>query len=115
MASGNRQLDLEKFWQKRSPKKLKNVTRNLWRNNNPRCSLAIEIVFSGSSKHILGDITNASMMGLYGIVVPSTRMDAKVRRIFEYIKVIKNLGKAPEDLFRNVIIIPQNDFIKLIT
>ena len=44
-----------------------------WRYNaNPRCLLAVEIEFSGSSKHILGDYTNASMMGYLGIVISST-------------------------------------------
>lgn len=40
---------------------------------NPRCLLAIEIEFSSSSKYMLGDFTNAGMMGLIGLVIGSTK------------------------------------------
>lgn len=115
VSTGNHFKEIEHFWNERAPEKLKNHFCRFDKNSNPRCSLAIEVVFSGSSKHILGDITNASMMGLYGIVIPNQDMAKKVKRIFEYVKNIRDVGKAPEKLFKNVDIIPRKDFIKLIS
>lgn len=112
---GNYQEEIERFWEQNAPSKLENKFQGLKKNKNPRCALAIEVVYSGSSKHILGDITNASMMGLYGAVVPSQKMLSKTKRIFEYIKAIREAGKAPESLFRNVIVISENEFLNLIS
>jgi len=69
--------------------------------------LAIEVVCSGSSKHILGDITNASMMGLYGIVVTNDdqHICEKVERIQHYAQRVKALQKAPTGWFDNVLIV----------
>jgi hypothetical protein len=41
----------------------------IYRNRNPRCLVAIEVEHSTSSKHILGGVTNASMLGLLGVVI----------------------------------------------
>jgi hypothetical protein len=83
-------------------------------NQNPRCRLGIEISFSGSSKHILGDFTNASMMSLIGIVVSSEQNYIKVSRILNYIKLVRKLGKAPADLFGNCVVYKVDDFLNLI-
>ena len=114
-ASGNHLDEIANFWETKAPEKLKNQFRQNWWNNNPRCTLAIEVVFSGSPKQILGDITNASMMGFYGVVIPSPQMDAKVRRILEYVVAVKNAGKAPANLFQNVRVISQDEFVYLIS
>lgn len=84
-------------------------------NNNPRCLLAIEIEFSGSSKHILGDYTNASMMGHIGVVVSSAKNYEKISRVGEYIKTLRQLEKAPADLFCNVVVYEENEFEGLLT
>jgi len=99
-----------------APQELKNIveSESLRQNRNPRCTIAIEIVYSGSSKHILGDITNASVMGLYGFVVASSSTFDKLKRIFEYSKVIKQVGKVPEDLFSNVCVISDEKFLRLL-
>ena len=78
-------------------------------NPNPRCLLAIEIVFSGSSKHIMGDILNAGALGLYGIVIGRQDVMAKIDRIGEYLQVLAELKKLPA-LSRNVLLISVEDF-----
>jgi hypothetical protein len=71
-------------------------------NPNPRCLLAIEVIYSGSSKHILGDMLNAGALGLYGIVVGREALMPKIRRIGLYLEVLAQLEKLPW-LFRNVV------------
>ena len=107
--------EIEQVFCKKAPGKLKRVTEGLGKNRNPRCSLAIEVVFSGSSKHILGDITNASMMGLYGFVVTSEDMLKMAQRVYEYIKTVKELEKAGDDLFNNVCILSAQEFLSLLS
>jgi hypothetical protein len=86
-----------------------------WRyNNNPRCLLAIEIEYNGSSKHILGDYTNASMMGHIGIVVSSTKNYKKISRVGEYVKTLRQLEKAPADLFCNTVLYREDEFEELL-
>ncbi|MCK5510347.1 hypothetical protein KAI65_02275 [Candidatus Parcubacteria bacterium] len=104
-------FDIEREYDK-SPQKLKEyiTNKNLKTNNNPRCTLAVEVVFSGSSKHILGDITNASVMGLYGFVVANDKMYKKIQRIFNYTQLIKSLDKVPNNLFNNVSFLNISDF-----
>ncbi len=111
-----REVTKEKLFQ-RCPRKLKNYLKSqrLFLNPNPRCALGIEVVFSGSSKHILGDITNASMMGLYGIVIVDTKMYDKVNRIHMYVNKLKQIGKAPINLFNNIIIIKTQEFLDLLS
>jgi len=113
---GNKIDEIRNAFFQKVPQELKNIieSRNLRENRNPRCMLAIEVVYSGSSKHILGDITNASMMGLYGFVVANSSTFDKLKRIFEYSKVIKHVGKAPVDLFSNVCVISDKEFLKLL-
>ena len=40
--------------------------KDVCQNKNPRCLLSVEVEFSGSSKLIMGDFTNAGMMGHVG-------------------------------------------------
>lgn len=83
-------------------------------NPNPRCLLAIEIEFSGSSKHMLGDFTNASMMGLVGVVVVPPAKFEKAARIYRYVEFIRNVHKAPVELFSNLALFNTNEFLRLI-
>ena len=83
-------------------------------NENPRCLLAIEIEFTGSSKHILGGITNASMMGLVGIVIGRSDNIAKIHRIQEYVRWLPQVRKAPMSLFGNVVIFEATPFLELV-
>jgi len=114
-APGNHAREIAAFLDRRAPPRLMALLNRLSTNANPRCSLAIEVVFSGSSKHILGDITNASMMGLYGLVVvkDEERILEKAKRIFEYVKRIIEVGKAPANLFQNTRILSASEFLHL--
>lgn len=83
-------------------------------NPNPRCLLAIEICFSGDSKRLLGDLTNASMMGLIGIVVANDIILPKINAIKGYVEKLVRVGKAPKALFSNLIILSVSEFNKLL-
>lgn len=85
------------------------------KNPNPRCLLAIEVVFSGSSKHILGDMLNASAIGLYGIVIGSPDMMPKIKRNMEYLKKLAELDKLNPLPFQNVLLVSTEEFEQLIT
>lgn len=83
-------------------------------NHNPRCLLAIEISFSGSSKHMLGDMANASIMGLVGIIITNKKNLEKVKRISNYISLVSDLGKTSSNLFNNRVIFLEKDFLRLL-
>jgi hypothetical protein len=82
-------------------------------NPNPRCLLAIEVCFSGSSKHIMGDMLNAGALGLYGFVVGANEHMAKIRRIGRYLETLTALEKVPW-LFRNVVALSTAEFDALL-
>ena len=87
-------------------------------NPNPRCLLAIEIEFSGSMKHIIGDITNASMLGYIGIVIGSNSgnkpSQPRIQRVRSYINKLADVEKASNGLFGNVLYYEAKDFLGLL-
>lgn len=91
------------------PKRVRALFNGDHENRNPRCLLAIEVCFSGSSKHVLGDILNAGALGLYGLVVGREENMAKIRRNFEYLRALAELEKLPW-LFRNVAALSADEF-----
>jgi len=83
-------------------------------NPNPRCLLAIEIEFSGPAKYILGDLMNASMMGLVGVVIGKLENFQKIERVRKYAQKLREVGKADPTLFTNVACFTAEDFTALL-
>ena len=83
------------------------------KNDNPRCLLAIEVVHSGTSKHIMGDMLNASSLGLYGVIVGEQSQMPKIRRVRRYLDAIAELKKQPY-LFPNIILTSGDEFHSLL-
>ena len=84
------------------PDRLRAIFKDRPPNRNARCLLAIEIIYSGSSKHIMGDTLNAGALGLYGLVVGRHELMPKIRRIGVYLELLAELEKLPR-LFENVV------------
>ena len=84
-------------------------------NPNPRCLLAIELEFSTSSKHILGGITNASLLGSIGVILGPAKYIDKIRRISRYAARLRQVKKAHDDMFANIACFQIEDFMRLIT
>ncbi len=84
-------------------------------NENPRCFLAIEIEKSGSRKHMLGDVVNASILGKIGLVIPMTESKRRgflgIKKFIEFAMAVKKL-KA--NLGQNVLIIRSERFLDVL-
>jgi len=91
------------------PRPFIELFRDLPPNPNPRCLLAVEVVFSGSSKHIMGDMLNAAALGFYGLVVGAEPMMPKINRIAQYVAVLARLEKLPV-MFRNLVTVSTTEF-----
>jgi len=86
---------------------------------NPRCFIAIEICFTGSRKHTLGSMVNASILGYYGILVTrggESEKGVKLKdalKLKQYLLKIQEL-KAPGRIAINTLIVMDEQFIKSI-
>jgi len=81
-------------------------------NANPRCFLAIEVENSGSSKHMLGNIANTSIIGSIGVVIPFNYKKASLcKRIKKYVTFATQVRKI-KDVFKNVLIIDKENFLR---
>lgn len=99
-----------------SESSLKDIDSFLQRKNkNPRCFLAIEIEKSGSRKHMVGNIVNASILGAFGIIIPfNDKALSAYRKIDAYLDFAAKVGKTRE-IFKNVLIINKENFLKAIS
>lgn len=84
-------------------------------NSFSRCYLAIEIEFTGSSKHILGSLINASVSGSIGIVINNKHNSTKVDRIWRYLKRLEGLGRMKIYTLNNLIIFDNDEFLELLS
>lgn len=84
-------------------------------NPNPRCLLAVELEYETSSKHILGGITNASLLGFIGVVVGPAAHINKIQRICAYAARLREVEKAHDDMFANIACFPDEEFLRLLT
>jgi hypothetical protein len=81
------------------------------RNENPRCFLAIEIENSGSRKHMLGDIANASIIGSIGLIIPFNEKKLNhFRKIEEFVNFATEVRKI-RVVFKNILIISKENFL----
>ena len=101
--------------------KLKEVSYhiNFKESENPRCFLAIEIEASGSRKHHLGDITNASILGAVGIIITLDKEGSSTiyngfKRTRDYLKFATDNNKIESTLANNLLIIRSEDFIRIL-
>ena len=84
-------------------------------NMNPRCLIAIEIETSGSRKHLLGDIINASIFGKIGLIVPTNEKNFKsFERIMEYLQFAQKNKKIKNKVLNNVILIKSDELIEVL-
>lgn len=85
-------------------------------NKNPRCFLAIEIGFSGSRKHLLGDLVNAGIMGYIGLIIAKDdKMKKRYEKIINYIDFAKKVGKLKaSDLTKNIEVLTVEEFNKIL-
>ena len=101
--------ELSKFKNKKTIKFFDAVSE-LQVNQNPRYAVAIEVVFSGTAKHVLGDITNASTLGLYGFIIANDKMLPEALRILEHVQTLKGLRKIAPEMFNNVKVVSTQEF-----
>ena len=84
------------------------------RNINPRCFLAIEIENSGTSKYMLGNIANVSIIGSIGVVIPfNDRQLSNCKRIIEYVDFATEVKKI-KAIFENILVIDKEVFLKVL-
>jgi len=83
---------------------------SLW-NDLSRCYLAIEIEFSGSSKHIMGGIINAASSGSIGIVIGNKKTTEKIKRIYKYIIRLENYERVKTNYLSNLWVFEDIEFL----
>jgi GNAT superfamily N-acetyltransferase len=82
----------------------------IW-NDLSKCFLAIEIVFSGSSKHVMGDFLNATSIGAVGIIVSRGERHKKATRIRKYLSQLEYNKRLDKRSLRNLMVFSDSSFI----
>lgn len=87
----------------------------IYKNQNARCFLAVEIENENSKKHIMGSLINAASLGRIGIGVAYT--DKTMRtfiRIMNYLGFLRRVEKNTYDT-TNILIVSKNQMHKILT
>ena len=88
--------------------------RRLW-NSYSRCFAAIEIEFSGTSKHILGSMINASVTGSVGIIITNKTKYEVTNRIFNYFLRLESLERMKLNTLGNIFIFEEEEFLTFLS
>lgn len=92
-------------------------------NQNPRCTVAIEIANYSEEKRMIGDIFNASVIGKIGIFVydnfvydQDQKFEKASHRLLNYLKFLKDQRKGGVDdkILKNVIFIKSGDIVSVL-
>lgn len=86
----------------------------LW-NSFSRCFLAIELEYSGSMKHILGGLINASVSGSIGLVITKNNHQAKANRLDNYLDRLESLGLLKLNTYANLFVFEEDEFFEFLT
>ncbi len=89
---------------------------NLNLNRNPRCLMAIEVENSTAQdvKHLLGSITNCSILAKIGIVVVYDENLRYAERLLQYLSFAKRVEKTEENIFNNVSVVARSSFDRIL-
>lgn len=82
----------------------------IW-NDLSKCFLAIEIVFSGNSKHVMGDFLNATSIGAIGIIISRGARHKKATRIRKYLSQLEDNKRLDKRSLRNLMVFDDSSFI----
>lgn len=83
-------------------------------NRNARCFMAIEVERTGSRKHRLGDIVNASALGRIGVIVAWDKdVLRSFFRILEYFSFLQDVGKNTFNT-RNIVVLEKKQFLEIL-
>ena len=79
-------------------------------NDNARCLLCIEVEDSGSRKHCLGDLVNASALGRIGLLI--ARSDKTLKVFLRQRVYLRYLASAQKNTFRtnNALVLTEAQF-----
>ncbi|TSC81800.1 MAG: Uncharacterized protein G01um101420_804 [Parcubacteria group bacterium Gr01-1014_20] len=96
-------------------KRLQERTGNavIW-NDCARCFLAIEIVFSGTAKHISGDFLNATATGAIGFIVAHRKISDKVKRTLNYFHRLEEFERLHDKGLRNLMVFRDDEFLEFL-
>ena len=88
--------------------------RKIW-NSRSRCYLAIEIDFSGTSKHMLGSIINASASGSIAIYIVKKTGNDKAIRLSNYLMRLEDYEFLKFNMLRNLIMFNDDEFLEFLS
>jgi hypothetical protein len=86
----------------------------LW-NSFSRCFMAVEIEFSGTSKHVLGSMINASVNGSIGILIADRANYDKIKRILNYFLRLESLERMKLTTLGNLFVYELDQFLNLLS